>query len=137
MNYDDKAFERVVLDVLNHHVEARIHELDLYVHREPIVHVSRVAHELVMRAIVPFAGQRLDYPTVKLRVSYPATWWQAFKLAHFPGWARRRWPVVMKHVEEEHEFNATLIYDQVKVPEFAHHICVDVKKKSSRMWMEP
>lgn len=26
-------------------------------------------------------------------VSYPATWWQAFKQRFFPRWALRRWPI--------------------------------------------
>ena len=27
-------------------------------------------------------------------VSYPANWWEAFKVQWFPGWALKRWPPV-------------------------------------------
>lgn len=28
-------------------------------------------------------------------VTYPKTWWDAFKLAHFPKWLQRRYPPIM------------------------------------------
>lgn len=31
-------------------------------------------------------------------VSYPATWWQAFKQRFFPRWALKRWPVQLTTV---------------------------------------
>ena len=32
-------------------------------------------------------------------VSWPATWWDAFKDRWFPHWALRRWPVQWKHAD--------------------------------------
>lgn len=32
-------------------------------------------------------------------VSYPATWWQAFKQRFFPRWAIKRWPVQLTVVK--------------------------------------
>lgn len=29
-------------------------------------------------------------------VAYPATWWDAFKLAHFPKWLQDRYPPIMR-----------------------------------------
>lgn len=43
-------------------------------------------------------GQELD-PVVT--ASYPATWWQHFKLRWFPRWALNRWPVEFKKVHTQ------------------------------------
>ena len=42
--------------------------------------------------------------------SYPADWWQAFKLRFFPAWLIKRFPVVYRHLV------ISAIYPDIKVP---------------------
>ncbi len=53
---------------------------------------------LRLEAILAGKTEVLDEHTV----SWPNTWWDAFKLAWFPPWALRRWPVKLHTVKLPH-----------------------------------
>jgi hypothetical protein len=130
------SYERIVLDVLQYSFEARLSELSLHTYLEPHVAVHRTARYLVMRATIPFAGEKVPQDPIVFTCSYPKTWWQAFKKAHFPRWATRRWPVEYTTVREEHKVDAIVIYNKVKVPALSHHVCVDIQKPLRLMFNE-
>lgn len=66
-----------------------------------------VRHFATLEAIHRYPGEVLGHVAIKLKshvlgqerdcksvsVSYPSTWWDAFKERWFPLWAKRRWPV--------------------------------------------
>jgi len=57
-------------------------------------HVGEIACRLV--------ADLYGFDTGSERHTWPATWWDAFKLRWFPRWALKRWPAQMKGVETMH-----------------------------------
>ncbi len=55
-----------------------------------------IDHELQMACIQ--VHSRLFYENLET-IEYPADWWQAIKARWLPGWAKRRWPLRMRHYE--------------------------------------
>jgi len=64
-------------------------------------------HSPVLREHQDYIYNRLEY-TLKAYVwanpksaaiEYPKDWWQSFKDRWFPVWAKKRWPVKMRHVD--------------------------------------
>lgn len=55
-------------------------------------------------------------------ISYPADWWQAFKLRWFPAWLLQLFPAR----KITHEISAKTIYPELKVsaPHMAHHLMI-------------
>ncbi len=77
-----------------------------------------VMHEvegLAVRVLHYVYGLRAE---AERTVSYPATWWDAFKLRFFPRWGRlgrwaiRRWPA--QHTDVRVKFNAHALFPQLE-----------------------
>jgi hypothetical protein len=67
--------------------------------------VEPLANEMVIRLEAAIASQRAGV----LRV--PATWWDHFKEAKFPTWAKKRWPVKWT------EYQARILYPGIAIPD--------------------
>lgn len=55
-------------------------------------------------------AQKLQDEQVALSVSYPSTWWQAFKQRWFPARVLRRWPVRKTTVSKSHRFRTLALF---------------------------
>lgn len=49
-------------------------------------------------------------------VSYPATWWDAFKVRFFPRWALSRWPAVATTLRLTVEADAVALFPEIQFP---------------------
>jgi hypothetical protein len=54
-------------------------------------------HRLCLEVFTRSASHTVTFDPV----SYPATWWQAFKQRFFPSWALNRWPVQLTTVKRD------------------------------------
>jgi len=62
------------------------------------------------------AAEHLEDSRHAFTISYPATWWQAFKLKYFPTWARERWPIRYETKTHSVHFERKQVY-----PRFAKY----------------
>lgn len=65
--------------------------------REEFEAVHGYRHQLCLQVFTRSASHTVTFEPV----SYPATWWQAFKQRFFPRWARKRWPVQLTTVTRD------------------------------------
>ena len=61
------------------------------------------AHDVDVRATaeslaVMMTARILARDVTTRTIEYPADWWSAFKVQHFPPWALRRWPPKMERI---------------------------------------
>ena len=85
---EDGAISTVRMEELRMRLNARISGELANLSME--VAVEAVSKTILAIADVSIFAQRLDQVTV----SYPATWWQHFKLAFFPEWLCEWFPIV-------------------------------------------
>lgn len=65
------------------------------------VRVDAVFDAALMEGLLRIERHVLYEVVDRKTIEYPATWWDAFKLAHFPAWLRRRYPPTMHREELE------------------------------------
>lgn len=52
-----------------------------------------------MEVLIIDAVRRVCFLPSKPVVSFPTTWWDAFKVRWFPDWAMKRWPAEITYLE--------------------------------------
>lgn len=111
--FDTVAVKRILLQRFDLHVRrvletrkvalngVRIEMLDLF---------ADAAGRAAVQMSAYVWAQKLQDETVALSVSYPSTWWQAFKERFFPARALRRWPVKKTTVSRAHRFRTLALF---------------------------
>jgi len=72
-------------------MDTRLENVPVQVHSRTVARMEFACVELVA-TILATEPETLSY-------GWPLNWRQAFKERWFPGWAKRRWPVVYDHIE--------------------------------------
>lgn len=62
--------------------------------------------------VIEFQSYLATNRLVEKTITYPTTWWDAFKKRWFPEWAKRRWP----YHETTHTINWNYGYPEITAP---------------------
>jgi hypothetical protein len=90
------AFQRRMIHVLRNDPS--------YIREQLKVTVDSVCHEARDELVVKFQRPFFKSESTFKTISYPETWWDAFKERWFPRWAMARWPVTLTKIEIEKAF---------------------------------
>lgn len=93
---------------------------------------SYFTDSLEARIVSYFRSEKVVEESHTVSVRTPATWWDAFKAAHFPAWLLARYPVKFEIKSETVLFTQKAVY-----PEFAKHFadsggsvyCIEIEKQ--------
>lgn len=95
-----QQIRRLVCDRVMLHVEKRL-SLDQYrsfrTSARANAWVDYMARQIVVALTMEMPG--ILQERLVVHRSWPATWWDAFKLRWFPLWMRRRWPVIYETLD--------------------------------------
>jgi hypothetical protein len=72
-------------------------KLDFFPHEVEHL-IMRLSHELLAEPLESDEDEVVLSDELELTVSYPSTWWQAFKERYFPMWLRSKFPIAYKEV---------------------------------------
>jgi hypothetical protein len=85
-------------------------------------HIEHAAESLFMSVSARIAGKKFD----ERIVSYPATWWDGFKLAHLPTFCR-----ILRHAPRMTvvRLEASAFYPSIQIPNHKPFVQVTMKKQ--------
>lgn len=117
-----EEISRVRLEVARYAARTDIPENNLRIEQ----YTEEATRTMIMEFHAKVASKKYAVKTV----SYPATWWDAFKKRFYPARWLKRWPVVFEEVTME----ASAYYPDIEIP--GHAAFVDIAHKARRRTYE-